>query len=186
MFGALPAPEAVREFSPDRSWRSFRIPDPAAGADFRVTVPGGEGWLVQGLLATLTTSAVVATRQPRLTADDQTDTWLMIPAGDSPAASTTTQYTLILGGPTGVTSSPASDVWGGPSLLYLPPGHRFGPVTNNLQAADAWTVIRMAVIVVTIRGALAAAEAELRRRAAEADVYREAARHPAAYFVPQP
>lgn len=186
MFGLVPQPGAVREFSPDRRWVAKPLSDPAAGTDFVFTVPGSEAWLVQGLIARLTTSAVVGTRQPRLFADDQTTRWLEVPSGSSLAASSTDRYTLILGGPTGVTSSPAAAAWGGPSVLYLPPGHRFGVDTNNLDAGDQWTVVRLAVIVTTIRGALAAAEAELLRRAQEADTFREAGRDPAAYFAGQP
>lgn len=186
MFGLVPAPGAVREYSPDRRWVTKSLPDPAAGADFVFTVPGSEGWLVQGLIARFTADANVATRQPRLFADDQTTRWLEIPAGATVAAAGTDRYTLILGGPTGVTSSPAAAAWGGPTMLYLPPGHRLGADTNNLQVGDQWTVVRIAVIVTTIRGALAAAEAELRRRADEAAAFQEAGRDPAAYFTGQP
>lgn len=64
-FGVQEAPTAGAGLS-----RSVTQANPAAGADFTVTVPAGANWVLNSVSARLVTSATVATRLPALVISD--------------------------------------------------------------------------------------------------------------------
>lgn len=136
--------------------RTVLVAAPAAGADWAVKVPVAEAWLVQGLTATLVTSAVVANRAPRLEVADEEVIISRFQPGRAPAASQTTRWTLVTGGPSASNTSSTIGTWGGPTELRIHPGRTLQVVTENLDVADQWSAIALDVIFELNRGAGAA------------------------------
>lgn len=68
--------------------RVIRVAAPAPGADFDIPVQSGAMWFVESIVATLTTSAVVANRAPSIRIDDGSTTFCVIGGIGSQAAST--------------------------------------------------------------------------------------------------
>lgn len=125
----------------ERRWRTVKIADPAAGADWTLKAPGGTAWRIVSVFAHLVTSAVVGNRQTTLRADDQTRTWF---AQEAPAvipANTTIDFC----GHTGAfvpSGSVLTLMWSLPSEgLLLLPGNRLLVSTANLGVADQWSLI---------------------------------------------
>jgi len=118
------------------------IANPGAGAEFGVTVPAGARWELVAVSILLTTSAVVANRQPRLVIDDG---GTIVYEAASPVAITAglairLSWGAGAGGPIvadiatgGAVSSPI------PNDLYLPRGYRIRSVTGALDVGDAYT-----------------------------------------------
>jgi hypothetical protein len=122
--------------------------NPAAGADFIVSVPVNAHWKVRSLAATLTTSATVANRQPSINVSDLTGVKFRGFPLQNIAAST---VALISAYPaTPYTSVVATDF-----TLPLPPdlymtgapatSDNINSVTVGIQAADQWSAIRLLV-----------------------------------------
>lgn len=112
--------------------------DPAAGVEWSLAVPGGELWFVYHLEARLVTSAVVATRRPRIDVDLGGDIILRVLSATGTAASTTNNYaftlgmvTLINGGVAGLAQVPWPPV-------PLVPGTVIRSATELLDAGDNW------------------------------------------------
>lgn len=125
--------------------RAVTVPQPAAGADWSVSVPGGRQWRVQSLRALLTTSAAVATRTPRLSYSDGTTIWW---EGGDPAgyaASLVGRLCFIplgsinnTGGQGVPTQDPLPDLW-------LVPGTVISVTTGGLDVGDQWSGIALFV-----------------------------------------
>lgn len=117
------------------------IASPPAGTDFAIPVPSGEVWRLHAVRATLTTSAVAATRLPHLTIDDQTSIAAQYVAGAGTATGLVTVYNWIAGYPVtlaaiegGLVDVPIAD-------HVVSMGWRIRPVTVALDAGDTWTAI---------------------------------------------
>lgn len=136
--------------------RTVLVAAPAAGADWSVRVPVAEAWMVRGLTATLVTSAVVANRAPRLEVADEQDVISRFQPGRAPAASQTTRWGLVIGGPSSANTSSTIGTWGGPTELLIHPGRILQVVTENLDVGDQWSAIALDVVVELNRGAGAA------------------------------
>ncbi len=132
--------------------RIVQVANPAAGADWSVQVPGSEAWDVRSLVATLTTSAVVANRAPRLELAEVGIVNARFQPGRAPAASQTTRWSLVTGGPSASNTSSTVGTWGGSSELIVWPGQVIQVVTENLDAGDTWTEIALDVIFELNRG----------------------------------
>src|SRR5437868_4676544 len=69
--------------------RSVQVPNPPATADFVTSVPSGVVWKVRAVMASFATSAVVASRTPRLIITDGLNTlWTAAPQVTETASST--------------------------------------------------------------------------------------------------
>lgn len=109
---------------------------PAAGAAFTLTVPGGEVWRVIAAQATLVTSAVVANRTPRFAVldNDSNEVFRSITASSVSAGNTnTTQWATGFGnaisGAQGGQTAPLPD-------LFLDAGTQIQLTAGALDAGD--------------------------------------------------
>lgn len=110
------------------------IPDPAAGATYTYTVPGGRMVSLATVHAKLVTSATVASREPRLLlADNDGIEWARIPWTTAVAASGTVVLTWARGIGTSLTGADTSALLPLPDLLLMP-GHQ---ITVDVGAIDA-------------------------------------------------
>jgi hypothetical protein len=121
------------------------IASPPAGADFSITVNDGGVWRVVSLVATLTTSAVVANRDPHLRIDDQTTASMLYPVGVVQAASLAVTYNWLLGYPVLLTSAEQALVAVPLVDHVLHQGWRIRPVTNNIDGGDQWSAISITI-----------------------------------------
>lgn len=126
--------------------RRFRkvvaVSSPAAGADWSVTVPGGERWRIQAILATLTTAVAAATRVPILELMLDNQKAVRIAPANSQAASLTNVYQWFPNAD--VVSVGGFDTVAIPDVL-LEPGDTIDTSTVAIQAADQWSGILVAV-----------------------------------------
>lgn len=141
-----------RAISGEGAWRRSRIvvgvPQPAAGADWSVPVPAGHLWNVLSILATLTTSAVVATRIPRLIFGDGVATFLDVPPFAGEAASLTRRYVWV---PAGQGYTTGNGILSPLPEVPLGTGWTLATTTDAIDVADQWSAIKLAVVDTTIR-----------------------------------
>ncbi|HEY5985050.1 MAG TPA: hypothetical protein VIV12_01520 [Streptosporangiaceae bacterium] len=149
-------PPTAPEHVCDIRRRTVLVADPAAGADWSVRIPVAESWLVQGLTATLVTSAAVANRAPRLEVTDEGVIISRFQPGRAPAASQTVRWSLVTGGPSAANTNSTIGTWGGPTELLIHPGRTLQVITENIDVADQWLAIALDVIFELNRGAGAA------------------------------
>jgi len=116
---------------------------PAAGAEINYS-QSLRRFRIQTLEATLTTSAAVATRSPQLIVTDGTNTTYQSPQGAGQAASLTWTYTWA--------QLPVAQLqFGTQQLIHyasdqgLGPGDHVQTVTQNLQAGDQWSLVRVSL-----------------------------------------
>lgn len=121
--------------------RTVLVPNPAAGADFRIVVPGDQTWRVLAVQATLLTTAVVGARVPVLGVTDGNATVLRVSTAVTQPASNSTGYCWIPGVGTttgagfGVENIPL------PLSLTLGAGQTLTCVTINLDVGDQWSAV---------------------------------------------
>jgi hypothetical protein len=139
-------PDEVSQLTIGMSYRRVvTVPNPGAGKDWSLTVPGGVAWRVRSLYAILQTSAAVANRVPSITIGDGSKTFFTSPVYASLVASGV--YTIA--GYAGF--SPNNDgLAARPQCLTLPTeildsGYIIGTQTQGLQSADVWAYIQMLV-----------------------------------------
>lgn len=118
-----------------------QAPQTAPGVDWTLTPTGLGTWRVLSLTAILTASAAVANRTVVLVADDQTTTFLRVPAVAAQTAGQVVHYDAFDGA--SVSNTLATDQlldWprGG---LVLPQGYRLRSVTGGIDAADQWSSV---------------------------------------------
>lgn len=125
--------------------RSITVSNPAAGANFSLTVPAGVAWVLNSVRATLVTSAVVASRSPDLQVKDGSGNIVMdAVSGVGEPASTTSVWVY---GPGLATSTAlkASNSVGIPSGLHLLAGWVIQMNTVNIDVGDQWSTIVIGV-----------------------------------------
>ncbi len=124
--------------------RSFNVPNPAAGADWAQAVPTGARWRLVSLQATLSTSVVVANRNPGLVFDDGANIFWSAPSQRISAASSALAYSW---GNQGVVALTTASTGSGDTMPpeYLFAGFRVRATTVALQAADQWSGINLLV-----------------------------------------
>lgn len=119
-----------------------QVANPAAGAEFTLTVPGDGDVQLISLAFTLTTSAAVANRRVVLLADNQSDIWSVCPAAGDQAASLATRYGAFVGAPSNAFGALAATIpLPGPAFI-LPAGHRLRSSTFAIDAGDQYSLIR--------------------------------------------
>jgi hypothetical protein len=142
--------DLLREISlGNDSWCHYRtllIPNPLAGADFKLTVPGGKCYLPLAVTATLTTGVAVASRTPALILGDGSVTIAAIPADETLAASLAVVVSWLIGGAS--VATPAAPTVQGAILppLPLPAGFTLASLTGGIQAADQWSGVTVWVL----------------------------------------
>lgn len=127
---------------------STGVGNPAAGADWSVTVQAGHFWTLLSLNAVLATSAVGANRSPRLLIQDGGgNTVGLWGCNFTQVASQTLNYTApgVVMGQTDPNGTFGAIVFPLPALLCLPGGFTVSVSTRNLQAADQWSAINFVV-----------------------------------------
>jgi len=121
--------------------------NPAAGADYTITVPAGKYWRIVSHTAQLVTDANVAARNYKFIIDDgTTPVFETGGSGTGQAATSTCQYTV---SPLAVMEavSPASAVFKNFAIpeMVLAPGWRLRVLTGAIQVGDQWSNIRTLV-----------------------------------------
>lgn len=111
--------------------------DPAAGAEFSVTVPTGARWRLVGTVATLVTDATVASRVVSLIVDDGATAVYRAAAQTAQTASLTVIYSFGAGLPSAATAGGVS-VNPLPEQLDLASGYRIRSLTAAIVAGDNW------------------------------------------------
>ena len=127
-----------------RFYRTVVVPNPAAGADWRQTVPGSELWEIVSLFGVLVTSAAVPNRFAELPVGDGVTTFLTIPDQAGQAISLTFRRVWYVGHNNGGTNNLNRIVI---PPLTLQPAESIGPVTNGLDVADQWSGVVIRALV---------------------------------------
>lgn len=141
--------------------RIVNVKNPAAGADWSVTVPAGVQWKVIGGAANFTTSATVDSRHPFMIV--KWDGYRLSTAGTVVSIAASSGLTL------GITSDPAVAYAIGVAQevgltlpnLYFPDGTTIGTNTASLQAGDQWSSIALWVEEVYVTDAQLSEDARL-------------------------
>jgi hypothetical protein len=128
--------------------RIITVAQPAAGAEWTVSVPGGALWLIQTIRCTFQTSATVANRVPRLLFSDGTTEYMRIFPNLLQAAGSTFAFTFVKGlgtaysqGVTAMVALPSPEV-------PIIGGHSITASTQNLDPGDQWSAIALFVLEV--------------------------------------
>ena len=125
---------------------SVAVGNPAAGSDWLFTSPVAQRFSVTYITATLATSATVATRTASLVISDAVAALATIDSLSTQAAGLTNTYSGLNGafqGGTGLTHF----YWPIPQPTLLGSGWRIASLTNNIQAGDQWSLIRLGGIL---------------------------------------
>lgn len=137
----------LREIIP----RRIPVASPVAGADWSFPVPGGAIWYPLSVVATIVTSAVVANRNIALTYSDESGAYVRIVTSATVPASTTSRQSWARGlGANGQGTTLSQQSQSLPSFPLLT-GDSIGVSTIGIDAADAWSAIRIYVAEVEER-----------------------------------
>lgn len=121
------------------------VANPAAGADWSVTVPTGQIWRVRSIFAQLVSSATVANRQPFLQIKDAGGNFLfLLDWGTAQTASLTSSYTW--GGSCPLVNNGTSIFVGPiPQDMVLAEGSTISASTASIQTGDQWQKVCLLV-----------------------------------------
>jgi hypothetical protein len=126
-----------------RFYKTVTVPNPAAGADWSLTVPASEVWSLVTITATLTTSAAVANRAPSLVVSDGNVRYARMPAIQTQAASLVGITTWGPYGQSGLTGLIARGIL---PVAALGPGETIGTLTDLIDVGDQWSAIFVRVL----------------------------------------
>jgi len=120
--------------------RAINQGNPAAGANWSVTVPNGARWLIQSVESRLVTSAAVANRIPHIVITDGAgDELFNSPASAAQAASLTVRYSACGGVQAAVNDGAA--IVPIPDVASMLQGWTIGVTTTAIDVADQWSNI---------------------------------------------
>jgi hypothetical protein len=126
--------------------RSVTVANPAAGADWSVTVPVGVQWVLQRVRAVLTTAAAGGNRTPDLQILDAAGNMVLeAPGGANQGGGNTESWTWSTGATTTATAG-ASNMVNLPTNIRLLPNWVVKVVTANLAAGDQWSSIVLSIV----------------------------------------
>jgi len=125
--------------------RSVQIANPAAGADFTITVPTGARWELVSASALFTTAAAVANRHTLLVVDDGANIVYESAQTTAQIASLAIQHSWGQAIAASTDAGGLSDVNPLPARIALVGGWRVRSSTGNIQAADQWSAIFISV-----------------------------------------
>ena len=121
------------------------LPPPAAGAMWLYTVPGGFWARLVAVRQVFTTSAVVASRNPRIQFQDANNVPVTaVKSGVAVAASSTITTSHVIGS-ADVGSGATGNVFGYLPNMLLPPGWDVTSVVTGLDPGDAFTTVTLVV-----------------------------------------
>lgn len=124
-------------------FKILRPPSPAAGADWTYTNVEEGNLRIWYMRAQFVTSAVVASRGNGLNVGDGTDNYYTVRASNTQAANITAVYSGAIGD-NGAAATTVRIGWSMPGPgLYLPRGWSLVGSTNNIDAGDQWSAIRL-------------------------------------------
>lgn len=129
--------------------RAVQVPQPAAGADWTITVPAGVLWRLVSAFGLLATSSAVANRTAVLSIGDGDTEFCRIPATGVQAASLTESYTWGVGldsENTGPSQSQAIPEY------VLHAGAIVKSATANVDVGDQWSAVVLYVIETMVGG----------------------------------
>lgn len=122
--------------------------DPAANAEFSITVPAGERWLVKAVTVALV-QGLTDTPWPTLVIDDGTNVLCAAKSGTAAmAVSTTCQHSWSPGCPLTIAGATTAVIATGPipADLVLEAGYRLRSVTAGLGSNSNYGVPRVTVV----------------------------------------
>lgn len=128
--------------------RIIAVPSPAAGAEWKLDIPGGVAWYIRSAFARLTASAVVANRNPSLSVlESDSHPIFTSPQSLATAATFITDYTWspYISVPGGL-----AGFWGQAPFMHGPllTGWRISTVTAGFDVGDSWSSIFLYVLEV--------------------------------------
>jgi hypothetical protein len=144
----LSYPPPTRD-APDSSaglTRSVTVANPAAGADWSVTVPAGVQWVLQRVRAVLTTAAGGGNRTPDLQILDAAANLVLEAPGGANQAGGLTESWVWSTGATTTTTAGSTNMVNLPTNVRLLPNWVVRTVTANLAAGDQWSSIVLSVV----------------------------------------
>lgn len=149
---------AALELLRQRLVRTVAVPNPGAGLEWSAAVPSGAYWELLSIVATLSTSAVVANRAPRFqVTDEQSNVIDSISGGTITTAGGAARYSLMAGLGATITTGVGSSSLPSPPLLLLP-GWSIVSSTVAIDAGDLWSGVRLQVREWTPHAVVQAAE----------------------------
>lgn len=122
-----------------RVQRFVKVPTPAAGAGWSFTIPGESVARVRGVIGKLTTSAIVANRQPMLQVGDGSSTFMALAAPSNIAASLAPLVSFAGPGASAGGSGAGGVLTSALPDLILPAGYVLSMVTTAIDVTDQWT-----------------------------------------------
>jgi len=159
----------------DTILRPVAIAQPAAGAEWTITVPGYAYWRVLSIAAQLTASAVAASRSPRINVASSEGIFLTCSSPSNQTANQIVTYCVANFGLNAILNNNRV-VLGMPlDRLWLQPGWTIKSQTTQIDAGDQWANIIAYVEEREIQGAGAEytrEQLELQRLAATLEPYR--------------
>lgn len=135
-----------------RLFRVFVGPDPAAGAEAVLSVPGTEFWDVLTVSVVLVTSAVAGSRNPSLQASDGTTVFARFGGVPGQVLGTTTRHTWFPGGVDTMGSAASGQVSYTMPRLLLMPNYVLSTVTQALDVGDNYGPPVAYVVAYQVRG----------------------------------
>lgn len=133
--------------NPSPAWRRvLRVPNPAAGVDVTVNVPGQRYWQLLGVACRLTASAVAGNRFPALTLRDTdgiTLAKIASPTAITAALAPDVTWTPGVGAATVVAASYVALTL--PEHWYMAPQESL-TITGHTGVADQWSNVRVTII----------------------------------------
>lgn len=138
---------AIDTVDNSRKWAviSTQVANPAAGADWSITVPAGSIWRVLVIRAVLTASATVATRVPILQVKDAAgNTIFDVPPAATLAAGGGANMNWSAGA-NSIVSNNSRFMQGLPMGMILPEGAVISSSTVAIQTGDQWSAINLLV-----------------------------------------
>lgn len=132
----------------DKRWeiRSIQVAQPAAGAEWSVTVPAGQVWRLLMAFSQFTASGTVANRFPgQLKITDGVNILGQICHSVSVAAGGIVFVTLARGIPIAPANNNSNILLALPDAVVLPPGSIISTTTNGIQTGDQYSIISLLV-----------------------------------------
>lgn len=125
--------------------RSITGAVPGAGAEISETVPTGARWELLAGAFTLTTSATVANRTPRLSLDDGALVYFQASSQGVQAASVGVTYTFGQGLPLQAIGADSRSILTLPNNIRMAAAHRWRTLTGLIQVGDQYSAIQYLV-----------------------------------------
>ena len=125
--------------------RVVNVPQPAAGAEWSVTVPGGVQWRINLAVGELQTSAVAGGRIVGLEVAEPGSTPVVYYFQFTMGASAAWVFQWVIGSPAYPTATNVDHPLMGIGPYWIPGGSTVASSTRNADAGDQWSNVRLVV-----------------------------------------